>query len=68
MTETASVTRILQHIGASAKPPALDPLTWKTFDQNLVLDPLALAPAPAFGSDQTRRHLVAPRRLTLRPL
>ncbi len=56
LTDTASVTRILEHIGEPTKPPVLSPArgppTWETFDQTPVFDPLAPAPAPAFEFDQ----------------
>ncbi len=57
VTDTASVTRILEHIGESPKPPVLSPArgppTGETFDQRPVFDPLAPAPEPAFEFDQT---------------
>jgi len=54
VTETASVTRILEHIGEPAKPPRLSPARGpptgeESFDQKTPLfDPLAPAPEPAF--------------------
>jgi hypothetical protein len=58
ITDAASVTRILQHIGEPTKAPVLSPArgppAWeKTFDQTPVFDPTAAAPAPAFEFDQT---------------
>ena len=57
MTDTASVTRILQHIGEPIKAPVLstarDPPAWETFDQTPVLDPVAPAPEPGYQFDQT---------------
>ena len=57
VTDPASVTRILRHIGEPPKAPVLSPAcgpsTWESFDQTPVLDPLALAPEPAFEFDQT---------------
>jgi hypothetical protein len=58
VTETASVTRILQHIGEPTTAPVLSPArgppAWEeTFDQTPVFDPLAPAPEPAFEFDQT---------------
>ncbi len=57
VTDTASVTRILEHIGEPPKPPVLSPArgppTGETFDQSPVFDPLAPAPEPAFEFDQT---------------
>ena len=56
VTETASVTRILEHIGESTRPPVLSPArgppAGDTFDQTPVFDPLAPAPEPAFEFDQ----------------
>jgi hypothetical protein len=50
MTDTASVTRILQHIGEPTQAPALSPARGspageETFDQTPVFDPTASAPA-----------------------
>ncbi len=57
VTDTASVTRILEHIGEPTRPPVLSPArgppAWETFDQTPVFDPLAAAPEPAFEFDQT---------------
>jgi hypothetical protein len=57
VTDTASVTRILAHIGEPTRPPVLsparDPPAGETFDQSTVFDPLAPAPEPAFEFDQT---------------
>ena len=58
VTDTASVTRILAHIGEPTKAPVLsparDPPAWaEAFDQTSVSDPLAAAPEPAFEFDQT---------------
>ena len=56
VTDTASVTRILQHIGEPTRPPVLSPARGPpagvTFDQSPVFDPVAPAPAPAFEFDQ----------------
>ena len=57
VTETASVTRILEHIGEPAKPPRLSPARGpptgqESFDQTPLFDPLAPAPEPAFEFDQ----------------
>jgi hypothetical protein len=58
-TETATATRILEHIGepttAPAPSPARGPLAWEqTFDQTLAFDPvLVAAPKPALEFDQT---------------
>ncbi len=58
VTETASVTRILEHIGEPTKPPVLSPArgppAWEeTFNQTPAFDPLAAAPEPALEFDQT---------------
>ena len=57
VTETASVTRILQHIGEPTELPVLSPArgppAGETFDQTAVFDPVAPAPAPTFEFDQT---------------
>ena len=57
ITETASVTRILEHIGEPTKAPVLSPArgppAGETFDQSPLFDPVAPAPAPAFEFDQT---------------
>jgi len=58
VTDTASVTRILAHIGEPTKAPVLsparDPPAWdEAFDQTPVFDPLAAAPEPTFEFDQT---------------
>jgi len=57
VTETASVTRILEHIGEPAKPPRLSPARGpptgqESFDQTPLFDPQAPAPEPAFEFDQ----------------
>ena len=56
LTETASVTRLLQHIGEPTKAPVLSPArgppAGETFDQSPVFGPVAPAPAPAFEFDQ----------------
>jgi hypothetical protein len=56
VTETASVTRILEHIGEPTQAPVLSPArgppAWETFDQTPLFDPLAVAPEPAFEFDQ----------------
>ena len=53
VTDTASVSRILEHIGEPTKAPVLSPArgppAGETFDQSPVFDPVAPAPAPAFG-------------------
>jgi hypothetical protein len=55
VTDTASVTRILEHIGELPKAPVLSPArgppTWEPFDQTPGFDPVAPAPAPAFEFD-----------------
>jgi len=56
--DTASLTRILEHIGEPTKAPVLSPArgppAWEeAFDQTPVFDPLAAAPEPAFEFDQT---------------
>ena len=58
VTETASVTRILEHIGEPTQAPVLSPArgppTWvEDFDQTPVFDPAAAAPEPGFEFDQT---------------
>jgi hypothetical protein len=58
VTETASATRILAHIGEPTKPPVLSrargpPTREEAFDQPPVFDPLPAAPEPAFELDQT---------------
>ena len=58
VTDTASVTRILEHIGEPTKAPVLlparGPPAWEeTFDQAPVFDPMAAAPEPGFEFDQT---------------
>jgi len=58
VTDTASVTRILEHIGEPAKSPRLSPARGlppgeETFDQTPVFDPVAPVPEPAFEFDQT---------------
>jgi len=57
VTDTASVTRLLAHIGEPTGAPVLSPArgppVWETFDQTPVVDPLAAAPEPAFEFDQT---------------
>ena len=57
-TETAPLTRILQHIGEPAKPPPLSPARGPppaeaAFDQSPLFDPVAPASAPDFEFDQT---------------
>ena len=57
VTETVSVTRILEHIGEPAKPPRLSPARGpptgeERFDQTPLFHPLAPAPEPAFDFDQ----------------
>jgi len=64
VTETAPVTRILEHIGKLTTAPVLSPArvppTWEeTFDKTPVFGQLAAALAPAFQFDQTvswQRH------------
>ena len=58
ITETASVTRLLEHIGEPAKPPRLSPARGppageETFDQTPVFGPVTPASAPEFEFDQT---------------
>ncbi len=57
VTETASVTCILQHIGKPTKAPVLSPArgppSGETFDQAPVFDPVAPPPEPTFEFDQT---------------
>ncbi len=57
VTETASVTRILQHIGEPTKAPVISPArgppAWETFNQTTVFAPVAPAQEPAFEFDQT---------------
>jgi hypothetical protein len=58
VTETASLTRILQHIGEPTTAPVLSPArgppAWEeTSDQTPVFDLVAPAPEPAFEFDQT---------------
>ncbi len=58
VTETAPVTRILEHIGEPAKPsllsPARGPLPAEAaFDQSPVFGPVVPASAPEFEFDQT---------------
>ena len=58
VTEAASVTRILEHIGEATKPPVLSPArgppTWdEGFDQTPVVDTAAAAPEPVLEFDQT---------------
>ena len=54
---TASVTRILEHLGEPTQAPVLsparDPPSGETFDQTPVVDSLAPAPELAFEFDQT---------------
>jgi hypothetical protein len=58
ITETASVTRILEHIGEPTQAPVLSPArgppAWdESFDQTPVFDPTAAAPEPIFEFDQS---------------
>jgi hypothetical protein len=63
VTDTASVTCILQHLGeptqprvapAAARSPRAGPPQWQeSFDQRPAFDPEATEPAPAFEFDQT---------------
>ena len=58
VTDTASVTRILEHIGEPTKAPVFSPArgppAWdEGFDQTPVFDPAAAAPEPVFEFDQT---------------
>ncbi len=55
--DTASVTRILEHIGEPAKPPRLSParappIGEQSFAQTPLFDPLVPAPDSAFVVDQ----------------
>jgi len=58
VTDTGSVTRILQHLGEPAKPPRLSPARGPpageaTFHQTPVFDPVAPASAGDFEFDQS---------------
>ena len=58
VTDTASVTRILQHLGEPVQPPPVSPARgppeWAApFDQSPAFDPSAAEPAPSFEFDQT---------------
>jgi hypothetical protein len=58
VTDTASVTRVLQHLGEPTQPPPVSPARgppeWEApFDQSPAFDPSAAEPAPAFEFDQT---------------
>ena len=56
VTDTASVTRILQHLGEPTQPrrPARGPPEWAVpWDQSPAFDPSAAEPAPTFEFDQT---------------
>ena len=57
LTDTASVNRILAHIGEPTKAPVFSPArgppAGEAVDQTPVFDPLAPAPEPAFEFDQT---------------
>jgi hypothetical protein len=58
VTDTASVTCILQHLGQPTQPPPVSPARgppqWEeSFDQGPAFDPSAAGPAPAFEFDQT---------------
>jgi len=58
ITETTSVSRILEHIGEPTKAPLLSPArgppAWnESFDQTPVFDPTAAAPEPIFEFDQS---------------
>ena len=53
VTDTASMSRILAHIGEPTRPPVLSPARAapaeeESFDQTRLFDPLAAAPEPAF--------------------
>ncbi len=56
VTDTASVTRILEHIGEPTRAPVLSPARGppasESFDQTPLFDPLAPAPEPTFEFDQ----------------
>ena len=57
VTDTASVARILEHIGEPTRAPVLSPArgppTWdEGFDQTPVFDPASAAPEPVFEFDQ----------------
>ncbi len=57
VTDTASVTHILQHLGEPAQPPPVSPARgppqWEAPDQSPAFDSSAAEPAPAFEFDQT---------------
>jgi len=58
VTETATPTRILEHVGTPTTGPVLSaapgPPAWEeTIDQTPVFGPLAAAPEPVFEFDQT---------------
>jgi hypothetical protein len=57
VTDTASVTRILQHLGEPTQPPVSPaqgaPKWEESFNQSLAFDPSAAGPALAFEFDQT---------------
>ena len=58
VTDTASVTRMLQHLGgaeraAARSPPRGPPESAVPSDESPAFDPEAIEPAPAFQFDQT---------------
>ncbi len=57
VTDTASVLRLLEHIGESTKAPVLlparGPPAWELYDQTTVFEPVAPAPEAAFEFDQS---------------
>jgi hypothetical protein len=58
VTDTGSVTRILQHLGEPTQPPPVSPARgppeWEQpCDQSPAFDPSAAEPAPALEFDQT---------------
>jgi hypothetical protein len=58
VTDTASVTHILQHLGEPTQPPPVSPARGppqrqEPLDPSPVLDPPEAEPAPGFEFDQT---------------
>jgi len=57
VTDSASITRILEHLGEPTRPPPVSPARgppgWeKMFDQTPVFDPTAPVPEPEYAFDQ----------------